>query len=205
MKEKLKLPIIILILVSVLVGVPVFLVMKSKKTGTVTPLGLGQKQEAIIGKIAAYVDSSGFKFDYPESLTIKDVSGDAQNVYSSLEISSKKQSGKMTIKIVDSSYDSLESFLGSKEASSAGVSRDITISSMSAKQVQFVNPKRLITVAISDGIMYSIESPLDEMNYWNKIHNQVVLSLRIETQEPSSVSFDSTSDEPFSDQEEVIE
>lgn len=203
-KDKFKLPIIILILTLVLIGAPIILVMKNKKTGTVTPLGLGQKQEAIIEKTATYVDSSGFKFAYPQELIIKDVSGEDSNIYSSLEISSTKQVGKTTIKIVDSSYDSLESFLSSKEATGAGVSRDVALSSMPARQIQFTNPKRLETVAISDLIMYSIESHLDENGYWNKVHNQIVSSLSVEIQNTSVVSNDNSSDQPASD-EEVIE
>lgn len=204
MKDKLKLPIIILVLVLVLIGVPVILVMKNKKTENVTPLGLAQKQETAAEKIVTYNDSSGFKFAYPESLIVKDVSGDAPNVYSFLEISSAKQAGKMTIKIVDSPYDSLESFLSSKEASGAGVSRDVALSLMSARQIQFANPKRLMTVVISDLIMYSIESPLDENGYWNKIHNQIVSSFSLGTESASTAGSDSSSNQPASD-EEVIE
>lgn len=205
MRDKLKLPIIILILVLVLIGVPVVLVIKNKKTETVTPLGLGQKQETTLEKIVTYNDSSGFKFDYPENLMVKDVSGTASDVYSSLEISSANQTGKMTIKIIDSPYDSLESYLSSKEASSAGVSRDVIVASMPAKQIQLTNPKRLETVAISDGVMYVIESPLDDQGYWNKIHNQIVSSLTMETQDnPAAASDNSNNDQPASG-EEVIE
>lgn len=205
MKDKLKLPLIILVLVLVLIGVPVILVMKNKKTGTVTPLGLGQKQEITAEKTVTYNDSSGFKFDYPQNLTVKDVSGDATNIYSSLEISSDKQAGKTTIKIIDSPYNSLESFFSGKEATSAGVSRDVVMASMPAKQVQLTNPKRLETVAISDGVMYTIESPLDDSGYWNKIHNQIVSSLTVQTQNtPAAVSDNSNNDQPASD-EEVIE
>ena len=110
MKDKLKLPIIILVLVLVLIGVPVILVIKNKKTETVTPLGLGQKQEITAEKIVTYNDSSGFKFDYPQNLTVKDISGEDLDVYSFLEISSVKEVGKMTIKIIDSLYDSLENY-----------------------------------------------------------------------------------------------
>lgn len=200
-KDKFKLSIIILVLV--LIGVPVILMMKNKKTGTVTPLGSGQKQETTAEKTAIYNDSSGFKFDYPESLTIKDVSGADQNVYSSLEISSRKQEGKMMIKIVDSPYDSLESYLSSKEASNAGVSRDLILSSMPAKQIQLTNPKRLETVVISDSVMYLIESPLDDSGYWNKVHNQIISSFIVrETGAPAVENIDESS---TSDEEEVIE
>lgn len=205
MREKLKLPIIILVFVLVLIGVPVVLVIKNKKTETVTPLGLGQKQETALEKIVTYNDSSGFKFDYPENLTVKDVSGTASDVYSSLEISSTKQTGKTTIKIIDSPYDSLKSFLSSKEVSSAGISRDVMMASMSAKQVQLTNPKRLETLAIFNGIMYAIESPLDDNGFWNKVHNQIVSSLSVETENASVLSGESGSDQSAPDEEEVIE
>lgn len=202
MKDKLKLPIIVLVLV--LIGVPAVLLIKNKKTGITTPLGSEQKQEITAEKLTTYNDSSGFKFDYPESLMVKDVSGSDQNIYSFLEISSTKQAGKTTIKIIDSPYDSLESFLKSKEVEGAGASRDLTLSLMPAKQIQFPAAKKIITVVIADGIEYLLESPLDNGSYWSKIHSQIVASFNIETQKSSTTGEDVGSDQAASE-EEVIE
>lgn len=186
-----------IVLISVLA---VLLVVQKKKTA---PAGQIQVpiQEKASEKLITYKDEAGFEFTYPEDLTIKDVSGDLP-VYSSLEISSAQHEGKMAIRITDTSFASLDAWLKSKEATGAGSTREITLAGMPGKQIQFTNPRRLVTIAIDEGIMYFLESPLDEAEYWNKIHNEIVSSFTLSDQTSAPPG---GGEEIIYEEEEVIE
>lgn len=180
----------------------VFFVIQRKRTVIVSPIqppGIVEEKEA--ETLLTYKDEAGFEFKYPERLTVKDITGDLP-AYSILEISSAKQKGKMIVKVVDTSFPSVDVWLKSKEASGAGTSREITLAGMSGSQIQFANPRRLITLAIDGGIMYFLESPLDEDGLWNKIHNTIVSSFALaEAQSSTSAG----GEEVIYEEEEVIE
>lgn len=190
-------------LILVLAG---FFIFQERQKETVSPLGsslssTAKKQE--LGNLLIHKDEAGFEFSYPENLAIKDISGADQSVYSSLEISSAQHEGKMLIKIADTPFASLDTWLKSKEASGAGASREITLAGMPGSQIQFDNPRKLVTVVINEGIIYLLENPLDEENYWNKIHNNIVSSFTFgKTQTPAAQT---GGDEVIYEEEEVIE
>ncbi|MBI4999382.1 hypothetical protein HZB97_01270 [Candidatus Gottesmanbacteria bacterium] len=74
---------------------------------------------------------------------------------------------------------------------------------MPGSQTQFINPRRLVTIAIDEGIMYFLESPLDEAEYWNKIHNEIVSSFTL-NRAPAPAP-QSGGEEVIYEEEEVIE
>lgn len=195
---------ILLVLIFGLVGL---FSIKKRQTTTLSPLGSGQSpkvtQEKEQIKLTTYKDEAGFEFAYPEDFIVKDVSGDDPTTYSSLEISSSKHEGKMLIKITDTSFVSVDTWLRSQEATSAGLSREITLAMMPASQIQFDNPRRLVTVVINEGIMYFIQSPLDKTGFWNKIHNEIVSSFTLaEAQTQPSTG---GGEEVIYEEEEIIE
>ncbi|MBI4999407.1 hypothetical protein HZB97_01400 [Candidatus Gottesmanbacteria bacterium] len=204
MIEKKKILIIGGVGIILVLGLAVFFVVQKKKTAIVSPIqppGILEEKEA--ETLLTYKDEAGFEFKYPENLTIKDISGADQSVYSSLEISSSQHEGKMAIKIVDTLFTSVDAWLKSKEASGAGVAREITLAGMEGAQIQFANPRRLVTIVIDEGIMYFFESLLDEAEYWNKIHNNIVSSFTLtETQTPAPQG---GGEEVIYEEEEVIE
>ncbi|MFH0864156.1 MAG: hypothetical protein V1858_03655 [Candidatus Gottesmanbacteria bacterium] len=158
--------------------------------------------------LKTFNDETGFQFQYPEDLLINDVSGDDQNIYSALEISSSDKDNKMIIRITDTDIALVDEWLKTKEGSGAGPKREISIATMSGKQIQFKNPNRLVSLVINDGIMYFFESPLDEAGYWNKIHNIITSSFSIvEVEESVDSSTESTSNDEgiLTEEEEVIE
>ena len=188
-----------IILVFVLV---VLIVVQKKKTA---PAGQIQApvQEKAPENLATYNDEAGFSFNYPEGLTIKDVTGDNETLYSSLEVSKGFSGEKMIIEVADTTFSSINAWLKSPEASGAGTSREITLAGMPASQIQFTNPRRLVTIVIDGGIMYFFESPLDETGFWNKAHNDIVSSFTLgENQVPAP---EGGGQEVIYEEEEIIE
>lgn len=152
-----------------------------------------------MAKLVKYEDEAGFSFEYPEDLVVKDVTPEDNLSYSVLEI------GETIIKVVDTRYSSVDNWLAKdKEASGAGTNREITLAGMVARQIQFDNPRRLVTVTIEDGVMYFIESPLESAGqYWNKVHNAIVGSFNLT--ESASPPTASGGEQSIVEEEEVIE
>lgn len=197
--------------VIVLVLVVVFFIFQKKQGSSVSPVqGPGITQEKKPENLTTHKDEAGFSFNYPESFIVKDISGSDQTVYSSLEISSSNPEEKMVIKIIDTTFSSVDTWLKSKEASGAGSAREITLAGMPGKQIQFTDPRRLVTVVIDEGIMYFIQSPLAssaeasaKAEYWNKIHNDIISSFTLDqSQSPASQA---GGEEVIYEEEEVIE
>lgn len=183
-------------------GLTVFFVIQKKKSTPISPIqtpGILKETENLL----IYKDEAGFSFDYPEGLTIEDVTGDDETLYSSLEVSKGFSGEKMIIKVSDTAFSSTGAWLKSKEASGAGSTREITLAGMKGVQIQFTNPRRLVTIVIDEGIMYFLESSLDEVGYWNKIHNNIISSFTLtETQAPAAQAGE---EEIIYEGEEVIE
>lgn len=188
----------------ILVALIIFFVFQKRQKQIVSPIQPpGVTSEEELGSLTTYKDEAGFEFKYPEGLTIKDVTGDDETLYSSLEVSKGFSGEKMIIKVSDTAFSSTGAWLKSKEASGAGSTREITLAGMKGVQIQFTNPRRLVTIVIDEGIMYFLESSLDEVGYWNKIHNNIISSFTLtETQAPAAQAGE---EEIIYEEEEVIE
>lgn len=211
MKNKKIILFVIIITLIILLPIISFFVFKKSKTESVNPLAESSALSKIAEeeKLLSYQDTAGFKFNYPQSVTVKDVSNNDPNTYSLLELGSAKNDGKMLIKVVDSNLDSVDQWLKSKEATGAGNSREVIISQMPGKQIQFENPSRLVSLAISDGIMYFFQSSLDSAGFWNKVHSQIISSFSQNGTTEKTVEENKSGadfgEETVSENEEVIE
>lgn len=155
------------------IGMVVGLVAQGKKAGVVTPVVTPTPTKVEEEKLVKYEDEAGFSFEYPERLVIKDLTGEEE--YSVLEISSLEHEGKTVIKVVDTKYSSVDDWLKkAKETTEVGGSREIELGGMPGRQIQFENPRRLMTIAIDEGVMFFVESPLEPDGlFWNKVHNSI--------------------------------
>lgn len=208
-----KTRIIMIIGLVLLLGLAVFLLGQRKKNELISPIIPTKPQVKQEEKLLIYKDVAGFEFQYPESVIVKEVLADNLAVYSLLELSSKKLSGMMIIRVVDTSFNSLEAWLKSQEASGAGASREIILAGLPGQQIQFLGSQKLVTIVIDDGVMYFFESPLnregppvDGQNSWNKIHNQIVSSFNPLTEQSSNEKEEGMGEEEIIyEEEEIIE
>ena len=161
-------------------------------------------------KLLVYEDEAGFSFQYPESAQVTDVSGEKE-VYSELKITSTQHPGEMKVEIIDSKYASTEDWLEkAPQASTAGVSRQIGLGGMAGRQVQLNDPRRLITLVIDRGVLFYLESSLEEPagTFWNQVHNHLVSSFQLEGEGKSATTAGGSSSaggEVIYEEEEVIE
>ena len=162
---------------------------RSKTKDTFTDKEISIKQAEIPNvETVAYDDWSGFKFDYPSLLTVKEVELDNQKIYSSLEVYGS-DAKKLTIRVSDTQITSLIDWQKSfNQQNSVRKIDQMTLADLPALRLQYGAPEMMLTVAINDGILYQIESPVDD-GFWNRTHEDLVGSFQftnMETTPPSS-------------------
>lgn len=124
---------------------------------------------------ALYEDWSGFKFTYPDILTVKEVELDNPRVYSSLEISGA-DAKRLTVRVADTEIANLTDW--QKDFNQQNSIRKIdqtALADLPALRLQYGAPEMLLTVAINSGVIYQIESLADD-GFWNRTHEDLVSS-----------------------------
>jgi len=125
---------------------------------------------------AVYTDWAGFSFEHPDNLTIEELEADDKTVYSSLELTAVDEK-KLTLKIAESRFKDLEAWKESFEAVNVVISlRDVYWVDIPGLQVFYGAPKKLLTVAVEDGVLYRLESPTDEGGFWDETHQLILNS-----------------------------
>lgn len=133
---------------------------------------------------APYEDWSGFKFDYPDILTIKEIELDNPGIYSSLEISGT-DGKRLTIRVADTQIANLIDWQKSfNQQNSIRKIDQTTLADLPALKLQYGAPEMMLTVAIDGGIIYQIESTADD-GFWNRTHEDLVASWQF-TNPPSA-------------------
>lgn len=172
--SKSKISTIIFLLVIAGIATGVLFVYKPVKQLSLSPTAKTTTQEIGIKSDKVYKDESGFSFKYPEDLIIKDVTPEDNSYYSVLSL--KKEGKELKISMQDTTYKTPDKWLEKEVVSPEGVSvvGATSLGGLSAKQ--YSDGEKLWTVAIDQGILYSIVGPKDG-RFWEKLHDLVVSTL----------------------------
>jgi len=196
----------IILLVLVLVG-GVFWFIQNQETQEISsplgPKGLESSSGQSAGTETAekYQDEAGFSFDYSESLSVKEVANQDETTYSALEIfSTYYPEEKMTILVKDTNFKNTEEWL-LKNKQLGWVTNEAVVSQMNGKFI--TTPDKMMTVAIKDGIVFTIETPVAHKEYWEKQHRIVADSFMVVWPEAAKPAAGSSQTVVF--EEEVIE
>lgn len=142
-----------------------------------------------VNEETTYNDASGFSFKYPQSANVHDVTPQDSSYYSVLELASAERSGKIILTVKDTKFSDVDTWLSNdsvvpKTATSSGVS---SIGNIPAKKYEVMQGKEqlLLTAAVEDGVLYSIEGPKDN-GFWEKTYSNLLFSFAIS--KPTSVS-----------------
>lgn len=151
-----------------------------------------------------YADPAGFSFSYSDNLSITKNETEDPNSYADLQLYSKDVSGSINLKIVDTKLKTLEDWLKeSKIASSSAVEKKLG----EMKAFEAKTPDRLMLGALDQGVLFTIEVPLIEQDFWMKVYDRLLsdftfVSPSADTAQGGSVS--SSEDVTF-EAEEVVE
>jgi hypothetical protein len=156
-------------------------------------------------KTLTYRDWSGFQFDYPSILTVKEVELDNPAVYSSLEISGS-DGKKLTVRVSDTSLTDLVAWQQqfSKKNSISEIDQTM-LADIPAIKIRSATPTKMLTVAVAKGINYEIASEVDD-GFWDQTHEDLVASwqfLAPETDEATAT--EAAPDETITLVEETLE
>lgn len=135
-------------------------------------------KEAVLplAKTLTYEDWAGFKFDYPESLKIEEVEIDDKTVYSSLELTATNGE-KLNLRVADTEFKNIGEWQKEFEKKYlVTLVKDVLWEEMAARQLVYGAPKRLMTMTINNGVIYSLDSLKDEYEFWEKTQNLIVNS-----------------------------
>ncbi|OIN89222.1 hypothetical protein COW80_04995 [Candidatus Beckwithbacteria bacterium CG22_combo_CG10-13_8_21_14_all_01_47_9] len=120
-----------------------------------------------------YEDWSGFKFDYPDILTIKEVELDNPEVYSSLEISGT-DGKRLMIRVSDTQMTDLVEWQKSfNRQNSVRKIDQTTLADLPGLKLQYGAPEMMLTVVIDSGVIYEIKNQADT-GFWDRTHNDLV-------------------------------
>ena len=125
----------------------------------------------------SYEDWSGFKFDYPDILTVKEIELDNPQVYSSLELTST-DGKRLTIRVTDADAVNLLDWQKTfNRQNSVRTIDQTTLAGLPAIRLQYGAPEMVLTAAIDQGIIYQVQSNADD-GFWDRTHEDLVASFQ---------------------------
>jgi len=201
-KAGIKFLVLVFLVIVLIIGVVIY-DRRQKGTQIVSPFGeqlsgtfLTPQEE----KLKTYKDEAGFSFNYSEVLKVQEIPNQDEKTYSALEIfSTSRPEEKMTISVLDTNFSNTEEWLV-KNKKPDWVVNETVISGMNGKLIH--TSEKIISVAISKGIIFLLESPSDSEGFWERQQKIVRESFTVQWPEEQKTSGGSQTIEL---EEEVIE
>lgn len=179
------------------------------KNSIQNPLGnLAPKEIKPSETFIDYTDPSGFSFSYPDNLSILNVKAQSEvdsNSYADLQLFSKDKNGSLTIRIEDSELASLNDWLKANNIPSSTTPVEKKLGGLEGLEVK--TGDRLMLASLDQGVLFTIESPLIEQDFWSKVYDKVLKDFTFASPaaDNSEAGSSSSSDEVTFEGEEVIE
>jgi len=173
MSKKAKL--VFLILIVAIAGGATYWKLSQKNTDSFVQKEISIKQAGVAGdELVEWQDFAGFSFKYPNSMKITEVELEDDAVYSSLEIEAA-DGNKLRLRVYDDQAKDLEEWLNNFEQKNVvKKERAVLWTEMEGKQINYGVPEMLKTVAVNNGIVYSLEGPTEDR--LDEIHQQIITS-----------------------------
>lgn len=118
-----------------------------------------------------YTDPTGFSFNYPDNLTLAKNDQIDANTYADIQLTAKGVNGSLSLKIVDSKFKSLDDWLKANQTVAKN-STEVKLGNLKAQEVKISD--RLLLGALDQGILFTIEMPLIEEQFWMKVYNKIL-------------------------------
>jgi len=188
----------------------VFFSLKPKENSGFDEKEISIQQTTIGGSESKmHEDWAGFSFEYPDSLTVEEVEVDDKTIYSSLELTAF-DGKKIMVKVADTRFKTLDDWQKSFDNNNVAMKvKDIYWADILGKQLQYGAPKKLLTTAVDQNIVYQIESIADDGGFWNQTHQLILNSFAFDQsaiiQDKSTEASESTESGDIVLIEEIIE
>lgn len=147
-----------------------------------------------------YSDPSGFSFSYPDNLSLNKNEAEDNATYADIQLSSKEVSGSISIKITDSKFKSLDEWLENQGITQKP--KEVKLGDLAAWEIQLND--RLILGALDQGILFNIEIPLVEKDFWLPVYNNILTDFSFALPEITASGYTDSSD-IILEGEEIVE
>lgn len=148
-----------------------------------------------------YSDPSGFSFSYPDNLSLEKNDTEDNSTYADLKLSAKDVNGSLSLKIIDSKFNTLDEWL-KLNSSSSNPPKDVKLGNL--KAIEVMTNDRLLLAALDQGVLFSIEVPLIDEDFWMKVYNKILSGFTFAPPQAGE-AVSSSSDGVFFEGEEVVE
>lgn len=124
--------------------------------------------------VSTYEDTGGFSFDYPKTVTVRDITPPSGSYNSMLAITSPELEGEIRIMVTTTSYKSVDEWVFKEKFGVGGeLVGSAKLGEIASKQ--YKKGKMIYTIALEAGLLYRIESSAQ----WSLIHDQIVASFKL--------------------------
>lgn len=189
-----------------LVVAGLFVLNPTKKGSLTTPFApqLINKKAQPSETLTSYEDPSGFTISYPDNLSItKQDIADDPSTYADIQLSSKDVNGSLTLKIADSKFKTINEWVKTNNTASDSA-KEAKLGDLAATEIK--TKDRLFLGALDKGILFTIEIPLMEEDFWMKVYNKVLTGFSFVTPETvTQTNSDTSSGDVSFEGEEVVE
>lgn len=119
-----------------------------------------------------YEDPSGFTFSYPDNLSL--VKNEvADGTYADINLTAKELTGSLVLKISDTNFASLDEWIKANKNASSDTPKEKKLGTLKALEMK--TQDRLLLGALDQGVLFTIEIPLDKEDFFLKVLN-IILS-----------------------------
>lgn len=164
----------------------------------------GIKQQLVPSQtLTEYSDPSGFKFSYPDNLSIDKNETEDPNSYADLQLSSKEVSGSIILRIVDTKLKTIDEWVKLNKSSDATLN-NIKLGNLEAVEISLKD--RLLLGALDQGVLFTLEIPRVEEVFWMEVYNKILSDFSFEQPSNENSQSNTTSQgEIIFEGEEVVE
>lgn len=159
---------------------------------------INQPKEIIPSEtLIEYTDPAGFSFSYPDNLSLEKNEEADEGTYADIQLSSKQVSGSLNLKISDSKFASIDEWVKLNQ----GTKREVKLGNLNATEIK--TNDRLLLGALDQGVLFTIELPLLEEDFWMQVYNKILAGFSFAPPSEENVSL--SSDDVIFEGEEVVE
>src|SRR3989344_292397 len=196
----------VIVLGLVVIGLVIFFIqLRNRASGPqVEPISIKEKAKPS-ETLITYTDPAGFEFSYPDNLSISKTEIEDPKVYTDLEVYSKDVSGSIKLKIADTKIATLSAWLKDNGIPESNTPKETKLGNLKALEVK--TNDRLMLGALDQGVIFTVEVPLVEEDFWMKVYEKVISGFSFVSAEDAAAtgtSNSSCSDVIF-EGEEVVE
>lgn len=197
--------ILLIIVLGLIVGIIWVLFLRPQNNPLSNPLGSKQMPQAQPSEtFIEYTDPAGFKFTYPDNLSIIKNEIEDTSSYADIQLNSNTVSGSLNLKITDSKYKTLDEWLNLNKDAVVEGPKDVKLGNL--KAIEIKTSDRLYLAALDQGVLFTIEVPRIEEDFWMKVYQKILeeFSFSNPSENTASQEISSYNDITF-EGEEVVE